>query len=135
MATANTVQDQEILINRTQQLIDQCLESGAYSEAIALGELIKNLSESYRSIVGEVSPSVGNQQQPVIQIQRKSPAAAAAFGGAAFNNRTIPQQPVRQQPPKPTSYQWADGFEGVTLPPNPEQAGEAEDYWQDPRRQ
>lgn len=128
MATANTVQYQEILINRTQQLIDQCLDNNAYSEAIALGELLNNLSESYRFIIGD-----GNQSaQPVIQIQRKPTNGNAAFGTPTFN-RTIPQQPVRQPPPKATSYQWADGFEGVTLPNPPEQQ-EAEDYWQESRR-
>jgi hypothetical protein len=134
MVAANTLQFQEILINRTQQLLDQCLETGAYNEAIALGELLKNLGGAYRDFVGKDGVVGAGATQPVIQIQRK-PSSNGAFGNGAFTNgnRAIP---VRPEPPKPTQYQWADGFNGVTLPPPLEQQQDDGDYWQqDTRRQ
>lgn len=122
------LQLQEELIEHTQELIANCLNSGSYPEAIAFGGLLKDLTESYKVIGAGAKP-------PVVQLpmRKQQPQQQAFSGSGAFGvARTIPQQ--RQQPPKPTTYQWADGFEGVTLPNPPEQQ-EAEDYWQDPRRQ
>lgn len=122
------LQLQEQLVIHTQQLIAECLDTGAYPEAIAFGALLKDLSESYK-VFGSNS-----KQAPVVQIPRKPQQQQAFNGNAAFGvARTIPQQqqqqPQRQEPAKPTTYNWPDGFQGVALPPNPEQQRENGDYW------
>jgi len=159
----SVIENQEHLIAQTQQLYGDLLNAGKYAEAIAIGKLILDLSVAYKEL-GTVYPSIAKSSETG---WIKSEPFGTAFGQTNFASISPISQRIKRisnhpspeimeelykqkinnsQPYQPAQYAWADGFEGVTVPPRETEAPNLPnpngissqprpDYWEDNRRQ
>lgn len=153
------IENQEHLIAQTQLLYDELFNAGKFAEAIAIGKLILDLSTAYKEL-GTVHSPVAKPTESNWVTRNNAQPFGTGFTQSAFSqiNQTIrevaPPLHVREErykanqfsePPQPSKYSWADGFQGVTVPPresdlptlpNPNAvSSQPTDYWEDSRRQ
>lgn len=151
------IDNQEHLIAQTQLLYDELFNAGKYAEAIAIGKLILDLSTAFKELVIARPTTPLREQVPTISPYSEIPFGQANFAAInqAIRQVTTPVLQVRtelyknnqfDQPPQQSQYAWADGFQGVTVPPreidalplpNPNNISSQPkpDYWEDARRQ
>lgn len=125
---------QEELIDQVQHLLGNSLNLGEIELAIALGNLLNDLANSYKLL------SESDNQKPVFKpgkfiglgnfknqgYQRSVAFPPEPYDSGEYNYSKYQYKP---EPPKPTTYNWADGFKGVELPP-PSHQELQQDYWE-----
>lgn len=109
---------QSQLIAHVQSILNESLNAGDYDSAIALSELLKNLTTGYESLnknqtaspTGTVPAGRRGLRPPMQQMQQMQQQMRPSI------QPRYQHQQQRQAPPQPQSYVYADGFQGVELP-------------------
>lgn len=115
--SAQFLKTQAELIQHTQALLCSLFEQNDYQAAQEIAKLLNDLTGSY----AHLKEATANQKPQF--------TSGKAVGGAAFSAASQFRQ-IQQQKPQPSSYKWADNFEGVTLPKNEQQDLPMQDAWE-----